>query len=92
VLTANFCAGIISISFNYFSHFFWTFKSQAYLSSSGVRYLGSLVTFWLINTVLVKHFVEIGIDPKISKLLPILLIAPLSFLFLKFFVFRKHTL
>jgi len=50
------------------------------------------MTFWLINTLLLQYFIEFGIDPKIAKLIPILIIAPLSFLSLKFFVFRKHPL
>jgi hypothetical protein len=50
------------------------------------------MTLWLINTVLLKHLIEIGTDPKIAKLIPILLIAPLSFLSLKFLVFKKYIL
>jgi len=42
--------------------------------------------------MLLKYFIEIDINPKIAKLMPILLIAPLSFLSLKFFVFRKYNL
>lgn len=92
VLIANFCAGVVSIFFNYSSHYFWSFKNHTYHSSSGIRYLGNLAIFWLINTILLKYFIEIDIDPEIAKLIPILIIAPLSFLSLKFFVFRKNPL
>ncbi len=92
VVIANFTAGIFSISFNYLSHYSWSFKSQTDHSISGIKYLFNLVFFWLLNTLLLKYLIEIDINPKIAKLIPILFIAPLSFLSLKFFVFKKHTL
>ena len=92
VFIANFCAGIFSISFNYSSHYFWSFKSQTFHSISGIKYLVNLVIFWSINTLLLNYFIEIGTDPKMAKLIPICFLAPLSFLSLKFFVFRKRSL
>jgi putative flippase GtrA len=92
VVIANLTAGIFSIAFNYFSHYSWSFKSQDYHSFSGIKYLLNLLFFWLLNTLLLKYFIEIDINPKIAKLMPILFIAPLSFLSLKFFVFRKYNL
>jgi putative flippase GtrA len=92
VLIANFCAGLFSISFNYLAHYFWSFKSQADHSKSGIKYLLNLVIFWSTGTLLLKVLITAGIDPKIAKLIPILFIAPLSFLSLKFFVFKKKTI
>ena len=91
VLIANFCAGLISITFNYLAHYFWSFKSQADHSNSGIRYLFNLIIFWSAGTLLLKVLITAGIDPKIAKLIPIPFIAPLSFLSLKFFVFKKKT-
>ena len=79
VLIANFCAGLFSISFNYLAHYFWSFKSQADHSKSGLKYLLNLVIFWSAGTLLLKVLITAGIDPKIAKLIPILFIAPLSF-------------
>ena len=92
VLIANFCAGLFSITFNYLAHYFWSFKSQADHSKSGVKYLVNLVIFWTVGTLLLKVLITAGIDPKIAKLIPIPFIAPLSFLSLKFYVFRKKTI
>ena len=92
VLIANFFAGVISISFNYLAHYFWSFKSQADHSKSGLKYLLNLVIFWSAGTLLLKVLITSGIDPKIAKLIPIPFIAPLSFLSLKFFVFKKKTI
>ena len=89
VLIANFCAGLFSITFNYFAHYFWSFKSQANHSKSGVKFLLNQVIFWTLSTLLLKGLITAGIDPKIAKLIPISFIAPLSFLSLRFFVFKK---
>ena len=92
VLVANFVAKLFSITFNYLAHYFWSFKSQADHSKSGIKYLLNLVIFWSAGTLLLKVLITAGIDPKIAKLIPILFIAPLSFLSLKFFVFKKKTI
>ena len=91
VLIANFCAGLFSITFNYLAHYFWSFKSQADHSKSGIKYLINLVIFWSAGTLLLQVLITAGIDPKLAKLIPIPFIAPLSFLSLKFFVFKKKS-
>ena len=89
VLVANFVAGLFSITFNYLAHYFWSFKSEADHGKSGSKYFINLVIFWSLGTLLLKGLITAGIDPKIAKLIPIPFIAPLSFLSLKFFVFKK---
>ena len=89
VLVANFFAGLVSIGFNYGAHYFWSFKSQTDHTKAGLKYLINLITFWSISTLLLKILITSGFDPKIAKLMPIPIIAPLSFLSLKFFVFKK---
>ena len=88
VLVANFCAGLFSITFNYLAHYFWSFKNQANHSKSGIKYLLNLIVFWSAGTLLLKVLITAVIDPKIAKLIPIPFIAPLSFLSLKFIVFK----
>jgi putative flippase GtrA len=92
VLVANFLAGIFSITFNYIAHYFWSFKSEADHGKSGIKYLVNLIVFWSLGTLLLKGLITAGIDPKIAKLIPIPFIAPLSFLSLKFFVFKKKVI
>ena len=89
VLVANFFAGLVSIGFNYSAHYFWSFKSQIDHTKAGLKYLINLITFWSISTILLKILITSGLDPKIAKLIPIPIIAPLSFISLKFFVFKK---
>ena len=89
VLFANFCAGLMSISMNYLAHYFWTFKSETDHSRSGIKYLFNLVIFWVVSTLLLKALIIEGIEAKYAKLIPVLIIAPLSFISLKFIVFSK---
>ena len=89
VLVANFFAGLVSLSFNYSAHYFWSFKSQTDHTKAGLKYLINLITFWSISTLLLKILITSGLDPKIAKLMPIPIIAPLSFISLRFFVFKK---
>ena len=89
VLVAHFFAGLVSIGFNYSAHYFWSFKSQTDHTKAGLKYLINLITFWSISTFLLKILITSGLDPKIAKLMPIPVIAPLSFISLKFFVFKK---
>ncbi len=89
VLIANFISGLISISFNYSAHYFWSFKSRADHTKTGMKYLINLITFWSLNTLLLKALITAGLDPKLAKLIPIPIIAPLSFISLRYFVFKK---
>ena len=90
VLVANFISGLVSLSFNYSAHYFWSFKSQTDHTKAGLKYLINLITFWSISTLLLKILITSGFDPKIAKLIPIPMIAPLSFISLKFFVFKSR--
>ena len=89
VIVANFFAGLVSISFNYSAHYFWSFKSKTDHTKAGLKYLVNLITFWSISTLLLKALITYGFDPKIAKLMPIIIIAPISFISLRFFVFKK---
>ena len=89
VLIANFLAGLFSITFNYLAHYFWSFKSEADHGKSGSKYFINLIIFWSVGTLFLKGLITAGIDPKIAKIIPIPVIAPLSFLSLKFFVFKE---
>jgi len=90
VFIANFYAGLFSLTFNYLAHHFWSFQSGVDHSKSGIKYLVNLLIFWFFGTALLSTLIASGIDSKIAKLIPIPLIAPLSFLSLKYFVFKGN--
>jgi putative flippase GtrA len=89
VFAVNLISSVIATSLNYFTHHRWTFKSDQNHSRSGVRYLVNLVFWWLISTSIIKALIVLSIDPKIAKLVPILLIAPINYFVLNLIVFKK---
>jgi putative flippase GtrA len=91
VVIANFISAFFATSLNYYSHHKWTFKSQQDHSKSGVRYFINLVFWWVISTLLIKGLIEIDVDPKIAKLIPILVIAPINYFVLNHLVFKKKS-
>ena len=91
VVIANFISAFVATSLNYYSHHRWTFKSEQDHSKSGVRYFINLVFWWVISTLLIKGLIEIDFDPKIAKLIPILVIAPINYFVLNHLVFKKKN-
>ena len=91
VLIANFTSGVFSISFNYLAHYSFSFKSDATHSKSGIKYLINLIIFWVVSTILLNILISSGIAAQYAKLLPVPIIAPLSFLSLKFLVFNPKN-
>jgi putative flippase GtrA len=91
VYAVNLISSTIATSLNYFTHHRWTFKSDQNHSRSGVKYLANLTFWWLISTSLIKALILLSIDPKIAKLIPILLIAPINYFVLNKIVFKKKT-
>jgi putative flippase GtrA len=91
VVIANFISAFVATSLNYYSHHRWTFKSEQDHSKSGVRYFINLVFWWVISTLLIKGLIVIDFDPKIAKLIPILVIAPINYFVLNHLVFKKKS-
>ena len=91
VVIANFISAFVATSLNYYSHHKWTFKSEQDHSKSGVRYFINLVFWWVISTLLIKGLIVINFDPKIAKLIPILIIAPINYFVLNHLVFKKKS-
>jgi putative flippase GtrA len=91
VVVANFISGFVSTSINYYTHHRWTFKSEQDHSKSGTRYLLNLIFWWVVSTLSIKALIVLEIDPKIAKLLPILIIAPINYFVLNHLVFKKQS-
>ena len=89
VLFANFFSGLVSFTFNYLSHYFWSFQSTFDHKQSGKRFLVNLVVIWSFGTLLLKILISSGMDPYIAKIIPILLTAPISYYSMNNFVFKK---
>ena len=91
VFIANLISASIATSINYFTHHRWTFKTDQNHSKSGAKYLLNLIFWWLVSTSVIKVLVELDIDPKIAKLVPLVLIVPVNYFVLNFIVFKRKS-
>ena len=91
VFVVNLISSTVATSLNYFTHHRWTFKSDQNYSRSGIKYLVNLAFWWLISTSIIKALIVFNIDPKIAKLAPSLLIAPINYFVLNKIIFKKKT-
>ena len=91
VVISNFVSSFIATSINYLTHHKWTFKSDQNHLNSASKYLFNLVFWWIVGTVSIKLLIVAGISPKIAKLLPLVIIAPINYFVLNYVVFKKKT-
>jgi len=91
VFIANLVSSAVATLINYFTHHRWTFKSEQNHSRSGIKYLLNLTFWWLVSTSIIKALVVIDVDPKIAKLVPLIVIVPVNYFVLNFVVFKRKT-
>jgi len=91
VFIANLISASIATSINYFTHHRWTFKTNQNHSKSGAKYLLNLIFWWLVSTSVIKVLVELDVDPKVAKLVPLVLIVPINYFVLNFIVFKRKS-
>ena len=91
VFLANLISSATATSINYYSHHRWTFKSNQNHSKSGAKYLLNLAFWWLVSTSIIKGLVVLNIDPKIAKLVPLVVIVPVNYFVLNYLVFKKKN-
>jgi len=89
VFIANLFSATVSTSINYYAHHRWTFKSDQNHSRSGFKYILNLIFWWLVSTSIIKALIVLDIDPRIAKLVPILIIAPINYFVLNKIVFKR---
>jgi putative flippase GtrA len=90
VFISNLISTAVATSINYFTHHRWTFKSEQNHSRSGVKYLLNLTFWWLVSTTIIKALVVLDIDPKIAKLVPLIIIVPVNYFVLNYIVFKNN--
>jgi putative flippase GtrA len=91
VFLANLISATVATCVNYLTHHRWTFKSEQNHSRSGLKYLLNLIFWWLVSTTVIKLLVDAGVDPRISKLVPLVLIVPINYFVLNYLVFKKKS-
>ena len=91
VFIANLISASVATSINYFFHHIWTFKSDQNHSKSGAKYLLNLMFWWVVSTSIIKALVVFNIDPKLAKLVPLIVIVPINYFVLNYLVFKKKN-
>jgi len=91
VVVSNFISSFIATSINYLTHHKWTFKSNQNHIDSGLKYLFNLVFWWIVSTLSIQVLIITGVSPKIAKLTPLLIIAPINYFVLNLVVFKKKN-
>ena len=91
VFLANFISATVATCINYLTHHRWTFKSEQNHSRSGFKYLLNLIFWWSISTSIIKILLVSGLDPKIAKLVPLVLIVPVNYFVLNYLVFMRKS-
>jgi putative flippase GtrA len=91
VFIANLIAAVVATSINYLTHHRWTFKSNQQHSRSGVKYTVNLIFWWLISSSIIKILVEVGVEPRVAKLVPFVFIVPINYFVLNKIVFKKKS-
>ena len=91
VFLANLISATVATCINYLTHHRWTFKSEQNHSRSGFKYMLNLIFWWFISTSIIKILLVSGFDPKIAKLVPLVLIVPVNYFVLNYLVFKKKT-
>ena len=51
----------------------------------------NLSFWWIVSSLIIKSLLEIGIDPKFAKLVPLVFIVPVNYFVLNKIVFRKKV-
>ena len=91
VFISNLISATVATSVNYAAHHRWTFRSEQNHSRSGIKYLLNLIFWWLVSTSIIKTLVVLNIDPRIAKLIPLILIVPVNYFVLNHLVFKKKA-
>jgi putative flippase GtrA len=89
VFIANLLSATVATSTNYIAHHRWTFRSDQQHSKSGIKYLLNLTFWWVVSTTIIKVMILLNLDPRLAKLVPLILIAPINYFVLNILVFKK---
>jgi len=91
VYGANLAAAIVATVFNYLTHHKWTFKSDQRHSASSAKYLLNLGFWWIVSSSIIKLLLGFGVDPRVAKLVPLVLIVPINYFVLNKIVFKRKS-
>lgn len=88
-ILANVISGVVATSFNYLSHYHWSFSTNQKHIKTTSLYLFFFFLFLFINTFLINFLINQDVIPLLAKVGTAAFLAPFSFLIMKFVTFRK---
>ena len=88
---SNLFSGTIATTFNYFSHYRWSFASDRSHKQSTLIYLFFFFVFLFLGSSLVSFFIHSGLHPVPAKVGTAAITAPISFFIMKFVTFRRSA-
>jgi putative flippase GtrA len=86
VFVSNFIAAMISTSFNYLAHYFWTFDSVSAHRNTLMRYFLNILFLWVTSSLIIEVLISNGLGEVSSKVLSMCILLPFNF-----FVLRKYV-
>ncbi len=88
---SNLLSGSVATSFNYYSHYHWSFSSDRNHRQSTFLYLTFFFLFLFTGTWLLDFMLEKNVNALFAKIGTAAIIAPISFLIMRFVTFRRSS-
>ena len=90
-IPSNLLSGVIATTFNYFSHYHWSFASNRNHRQSTILYLTFFFIFLFLGTSILNFLINQGVMPLFAKVGTAAFTAPISFFIMKFVTFRRSS-
>ena len=90
-IPSNLLSGVIATTFNYFSHYHWSFASDRKHRQSTILYLTFFFIFLFLGTSILNFLINQGVMPLFAKVGTAAFTAPISFFIMKFVTFRRSS-
>ena len=90
-IPSNLLSGVIATTFNYFSHYHWSFASNRNHRQSTILYLTFFFIFLFLGTSVLNFLINQSVSPLFAKVGTAGTIAPISFFIMKFVTFRRSS-
>ena len=91
VFVSNFIAAMISTSFNYLAHYFWTFDSVSAHRKTLMRYFLNILFLWVTSSLIIEVLISEGLGEVLSKALSMCILLPFNFFILRKYVYFNSS-
>jgi putative flippase GtrA len=86
---SNLISVLGSSAFNFYMHRTLTFRNKSRILPQAIKYSVYQIFVWLLGTILITLLYQVGAPIGAAKLLPLIIIAPINYFSLKFFVYKN---